>query len=62
MKKNELFGLKNMFPSNNIASVGVKVSCLHTEGVFTAVDTLHKQTQEQCTLYYFSVVSLSWMK
>ena len=51
-----------MFPSNNIASVGVKLSCLHTEGVFTAVDTLHKQTQEQCTLYYFSVVSLSWMK
>ena len=51
-----------MFPGNNIASVGVKLSCLHTEGVFTAVDTLHKQTQEQCTLYYFSVVSLSWMK
>ena len=34
MKKNELFGLKNMFPSNNIASVGVKISCSHTEGVF----------------------------
>ena len=34
MKKNELFGLKNVFPSNNIASVGVKTSCLHTEGVF----------------------------
>ena len=34
MKKNELFGLKNMFPSNNIASVGVKISCPHTEGVF----------------------------
>ena len=32
MKKNELFGLKNMFPSNNIASVGVKSSCPHTEG------------------------------
>ena len=23
-----------MFPGNNIASVGVKLSCLHTEGVF----------------------------
>ena len=34
MKKNELFGLKNMFLSNNIASVGVKISCPHTEGVF----------------------------
>jgi len=34
MKKNELFGLKNGFPSNNIASVGVKTSFLHTEGVF----------------------------
>ena len=34
MKKNELFGLKNVFPSNNIASVGVKIICLHTEGVF----------------------------
>ena len=34
MKKNELFGLKNMFPSNNIASVGVKISSPHTEGVF----------------------------
>ena len=29
---------------------------------FTRLATLHKQTQEQCTLYYFSVVSLSWMK
>ena len=62
MKKNELFGLKNMFPSNNIASVGVKTSCTHTEGVFTAVATLHKHKQEQCTLYYFSISSLSWMK
>ena len=34
MKKSELFALKNMFQSNNIASVGVQISSPHTEGVF----------------------------
>ena len=34
MTKNELFEVKNKFPSNNIASVEVIISSPHTEGVF----------------------------
>ena len=53
MTKSELFGPKNMFPSNNIASVGVRISSPHREGVFvcafyTSLAGLYTQKASLC--------------
>ena len=69
MKKNELFGLKNMFLSNNIASVGVKISSPHTEGfAFYSSTAVHAREVDQetppvqlCAGQFGKIPTLRWL-